>query len=98
MKGIADRVKALKVADLTNSNPVPTELVTASASGLDPQISVAAAEYQASRIAKARGIQESAVKSLINGISEKRTLGILGEPTVNVLMFNLALDNNLKLE
>ena len=98
MKGIADRVKALKDADPANSAPVPTELVTASGSGLDPHISVEAAEYQVPRIAKARGIPKSAVKSLINEITERRTLGILGEPTVNVLMFNLALDNNLKLE
>ena len=93
IKGIQDRVKALKDADSSNINPVPTELVTSSGSGLDPHISVTSAEYQVSRIAKARGIQAEKIKALIESQTQKRTLGLLGEPTVNVLEFNLALDD-----
>lgn len=93
IKGLTDRVKAYHDADSSNTNPVPTELVTASGSGLDPHISVAAAEYQVSRIAKARGIQEDKVKTLIDSLAERRTFGLLGEPTVNVLEFNLAMDD-----
>lgn len=97
-EGIVGRVKTLKDADPTNTKEVPTELVTASGSGLDPHISVASAEYQLSRIAKTRGIPESTLKELLGKLTEQRTFGILGEPVVNVLQFNLALDNNMKTE
>ena len=86
------RVDALRAADPGNTNPVPVDLVTASASGLDPHVSVAAAEYQAARVAHARKMQESDVRALIARHTEGRQLGLLGEPRVNVLALNLALD------
>jgi len=89
---VKDRIKALRDADPDNKAPVPADLVTASGSGLDPHISVAAAEYQASRVAKARGLSEQQVRSLVAANTEGRTLGVLGEPRVNVLALNLALD------
>lgn len=89
---VKDRIKALRDADPANAAPVPVDLVTASASGLDPHISVAAARYQVARVAKARGLDGAKVQSLVDAHSEGRTLWVLGEPRVNVLELNLALD------
>ena len=90
--GIKSRMDALRAADPTNKSPIPMDLVTASASGLDPDISLAAAYYQAPRVARERGLQPQAVLALIAAHSRGRWLGILGEPRVNVLDLNLALD------
>ena len=94
IKAIHDRVKTVKDADPTNDRPVPTELVTASASGLDPHISVEAALYQANRIAKARGVNIADITTIMNAHIESQSMGILGEPRINVLLFNLDLDDN----
>jgi K+-transporting ATPase ATPase C chain len=86
------RIAALKAADPGNTLPVPVDLVTASASGLDPHISVAAAQYQAARVARARGIAPEAATALISRHAEGRLFGLLGEARVNVLELNLDLD------
>ena len=96
VEAVAARVKALRDADPDQRATVPIDLVAASASGLDPHISVAAAEFQASRVAKARGLPIDKVQSLVSAHTEGRTFGILGEPRVNVLALNLAIDRSGK--
>jgi K+-transporting ATPase ATPase C chain len=86
------RINALKTVDPDNNEPVPVDLVTHSASGLDPHISIAAAEYQVPRVARYRGLSKEQVYTLVNRFTEGRQFGILGEPRVNVLKLNLALD------
>jgi K+-transporting ATPase ATPase C chain len=91
-QAVQARVQTLKAADPDNDSPVPVDLVTASASGLDPDISVAAALYQLPRVARARGMSEEEVRSMVDKFTEGRQLGFLGEMRVNVLKLNLALD------
>jgi K+-transporting ATPase ATPase C chain len=93
LEAVQGRIKALREADPTNTGPIPVDLVTASGSGLDPHISPAAPAYQVSRVAPARGLSEDALRQLVVQHTEGRTLGLLGEPRVNVLPLNLALDN-----
>lgn len=88
---VRGRIAALRAADPDNTRPIPVDLVTASASGLDPHISAAAARYQAARVARVRGLGLAQVESLIEQHSEGALLGFIGEPRVNVLELNLAL-------
>lgn len=92
IRAIQDRIAALKAADPENPALIPVDLVTASASGLDPHISPAAAAYQIHRVAQARKMDEAAVQRLVARHTQKRQWGFLGEPRVNVLELNLALD------
>lgn len=90
---VKGRVEALRAADPGNTAPVPVDLVTASASGLDPDISPAAAQYQAARVARVRGVPVAQVQTLIDRHTDKPLLSFLGEPRVNVLALNLALED-----
>ena len=90
------RMQNLKKADPENRQPVPVDLVTSSSSGLDPQISIASALYQIPRVARVRGMSEERIRATVGRFTEGRQLGLLGEPRVNVLMLNLALDEDQK--
>jgi K+-transporting ATPase ATPase C chain len=91
-EAVKARIAVLKAADPGNDAPIPVDLVTASASGLDPHISPASAAYQVRRIARARGLEQDVVRQLVTQYTEGRQLGFLGEQRVNVLLLNLALD------
>jgi K+-transporting ATPase ATPase C chain len=89
---VKGRITALKAADPNNNDPIPVDLVTSSASGLDPHISLAAAQYQLARVARVRGLSQGDIQQIIDQNTQGRFLGLLGEPVVNVLQVNLALD------
>jgi len=91
-EAVKARVAALRALDPDNTAPVPVDLVTASGSGLDPEISLAAAQYQAARVARARGITQERMHSLLERHAQVRVFGLFGEPRVNVLALNMALD------
>ena len=91
--GIKKNIDALHAADPANTAPIPVDLVTASGSGLDPEISLAGARYQVPRLARVRGLSAAAVQALIDSHAQGKWLGVLGEPRVNVLELNLALDD-----
>ncbi|MEO7432886.1 MAG: potassium-transporting ATPase subunit KdpC [Dokdonella sp.] len=92
---VKQRVQALHAADPSNAMAVPVDLVTTSASGLDPHISPAAANYQIARVARLRGLAEAQVSAFVARATDGRQFGVLGEPRVNVLKLNLALDGKL---
>jgi K+-transporting ATPase ATPase C chain len=92
LDAVKKRVQDLRAADPQNTQPIPVDLVTASGSGLDPHISMAAAQYQVSRVARSRGMSEEQVRSLLDQYTEGRQFSFLGEARVNVLELNLALD------
>lgn len=92
LDSVQARIDTIKAADPDNTLPIPVDLVTASGSGLDPHISVASALYQVHRVASARGLDEADVVALVDQYTEGRQFGFLGEPRVNVLLLNLALD------
>lgn len=96
LKAVQARIDMLKKADPGNTAPIPVDLVTASGSGLDPNISVAAAQYQAPRVARLRGLTLAQVQQLVAQYTQGRQLGFLGEPRVNVLELNLALDRLIR--
>lgn len=96
LEAVSSRVEVVRKAHQDQTGAVPVELVTASASGLDPHISPAAAEYQVARVAQARGLGADRVRRLVAAHTEGRTLGVLGEARVNVLRLNLALDEERK--
>lgn len=91
-QNVEARIKLLQTADLENKNPIPVDLVTASASGLDPHISIAAALYQIPRVARLRGIPQEEVTKIVRENIQGRFMGVIGEPVVNVLQLNIALD------
>ncbi len=93
LKAVKDRIDLLRAADSTNALPIPVDLVTASGSGLDPHISIAAALYQVPRVARERTLPESTVRTLVRRYTDGRDLAVLGEPGVNVVRLNLALDD-----
>jgi K+-transporting ATPase ATPase C chain len=92
LRAVEARIKTLRAYDPENDRPVPVDLVTASASGLDPHISLVAADYQVGRVARARGLPEAQVRQLVREHTQERSLGVLGEPVVCVVELNLALD------
>jgi len=92
IQAVQGRIDALRKADPQNKAPLPVDLVTASGSGLDPHITPAAAQYQLARVARVRGLSQDAVAQLVRQQTQSRWLGLMGEPTVNVLALNLALD------
>jgi len=92
-QSVEARIKLLQNVDPENKSPIPVDLVTASASGLDPHISIAAALYQVPRVARLRGIPQEKVAEIVKENTQGRLLGVIGEPVVNVLQLNMALDN-----
>jgi K+-transporting ATPase ATPase C chain len=90
---VKTRIRALKEFGPDNTNPVPIDLVTSSASGLDPHVSIAGAYYQIPRVARMRGLTEDTVKAIVNKYTNSRIFGLIGEPVVNVLELNLELDS-----